>query len=233
MKPTTLILSCVHAVKTVPDEYAFLFAEHQSILDSHHAVDIGSFAITQHLSQILNCEYTYTSVSRLLIDCNNNGNYAHCFSEYSKILPKNEKQKLIAQYHKPFRQQTESLIQKYIDAGHQALHISIRSFASVVDATVRNAGIGLLYDSHRHAEKEVARLWHGLLLQQTAYRIRMNYPYAGSHEGFIGALRKRHVEKDYLGIELEINQALLQHKESFEEITCAISISLQELLQLL
>ena len=102
------------------------------------------------------------------------------------------------------------------------------------EGITRNAGIGLLYDPKRHGEKEVAREWAGLLNQQTpTYRVRMNYPYSGSSDGFTTTLRKQHPEKDYLGIELEINQTLVKDEESLNAVISALSQSLKELLQLL
>ncbi len=233
MKSTILIISCEHAVNTVPPEYQHLFEKNKSILESHHAIDFGSLAIAKRLSESLNCEYTQSNVTRLLVDCNRNGNHTHCFSDYTKLLSKTEKQQLLTQFHHPFHQQTKGLIQASIDSNQQVLHLSIHSFAPVLNGNIRNAGIGLLYDSHRHGEKEVARQWSSLLIHQTAYRIRMNYPSSCINEGFINSLRKRYVERDYLGIELQINQALLQDAESLDEIVDALSISLRELMQLL
>ena len=233
MKPTMLIISCEHAVNAVPEEYQHLFDKNKSILQSSHAIDFGSLAIAQRLSHDLNCQLTQSSVTRLLVDCNRNDNHAHCFSEYSKPLSKTEKQHLLDQYYHPFRQETEHLIKTNIDSNQQVLHLSIHSFAPVLNGQVCNAGIGLLYDSHRHAEKEVARLWNSLLIHQTAYRIRMNYPASCISEGFISSLRKQYLEQDYLGLELQVNQALIENSESIDEIINALSISLKELMQLL
>ena len=61
----------------------------------------------------------------------------------------------------------------------------------------------------------------------------MNYPYHGNTDCFITTMRKRYSELDYLGFEIESNQALLEEKTSRNEIAQALSSSLQELLQLL
>lgn len=233
-KPISLLISCEHAVNTVPSAYSDLFKGQEHVLQTHRGIDLGALEIANHLNQIFACSYTQATVSRLLIDCNRSLAHTHCFSEFTKGLPVAEKQYLIDQYYLPFRQQTENLIKAQVESGCQVLHLSIHSFTPELDGVVRNAGIGLLYDHARHGEQEVARIWRGLLLQQTpAYRVRMNYPYHGNTDGFTTAMRKIYTEHDYLGFEVEINQALLEDKASVEEVASALSSSLQELLQLL
>ena len=234
MKPTVLFISCEHAVNTVPPAYLPLFQQHQDLLETHRGKDFGALEIATHLSKTFDCELTVATVSRLLIDCNRSINNAHCFSEITQAFPALDKQKIIDTYYLPYRKKTETIIQNLINSGHQVLHISSHSFTPVFEGITRNAGIGLLYDPKRHGEKEVAREWAGLLNQQTpTYRVRMNYPYSGSSDGFTTTQRKQHPEKDYLGIELEINQTLVKDEESLNAVISALSQSLKELLQLL
>lgn len=234
MKPTVLFISCEHAVNEVPKPYLHLFHRHESILQTHRAIDFGALEIALHLSKVFACEYNLASVTRLLIDCNRSLSNAHCFSEFTQELPQNEKQKLIDEYYLPYRTKTEALIQKHIDLGHQVLHISSHSFTPVFNGVTRNAGICLLYDPSRHGEKEVAREWRGLLSQYTpSYRVRMNYPYRGVSDGFTSTLRKKHPEKNYLGLELEINQTLVEDKESLHTLITILAESLKELMLLL
>lgn len=234
MKPTVLVISCEHAVNTVPDRFQAVFQEHQSVLTTARAVDFGALEITEYLHQTLGCAYTHSNITHLLIDCNRSLMHQSCFSSYARHLSKLDKQYLIDHYYIPFRQQTCDHIQGHIDQGKQVLHLSIHTFPASRGNVVRNAGIGILYDSQRHGEKEVARLWHGLLMQQTpAYRIRMNYPYSGSNDNFACTLRSNYTEHDYLGLEVECNQALIQDQTSFHELKTVLSHSLAELLQLL
>lgn len=234
MKSTVLFISCEHAVNTVPPSYLPLFQQHQSLLETHRGKDFGAQDIAVHLSRALACDHALATVSRLLIDCNRSLNNAQCFSEVTASLPPIEKKRLIDNYYLPYRKKTETLIQNLIDNDQQVLHISSHSFTPIFEGVTRNAGIGLLYDPKRHGEKEVAREWRGLLAQQEpTYRVRMNYPYSGCSDGFTTALRKKHPEKDYLGIELEINQTLVYDKDSLKTLMNALTISLKELLQLL
>jgi predicted N-formylglutamate amidohydrolase len=233
MKPTILFLSCEHATNAVPPNYRHVFHQHESLLETHRAIDLGSEAIIRQLSQTFGCEYITASVTRLLIDCNRSLSHATCFSEFSKSLSTAEKQQLIDKYYLPYRQKTEDMIKHHIDKGHQVLHLSIHTFTPILNGIPRNTGIGLLYDPKHHGEKEVVRQLHGILSQQTDYRIRLNYPYRGNTDSFTTYLRKRYPQTDYLGIELEVNQALVENKACLESVTQALSNSLSELLQLL
>lgn len=234
MKPIALVISCEHAVNSVPATYQHLFTGREAVLNSHHALDIGTLNIAKHLHQMFSCDYIQAPVTRLLIDCNRSLTHPQCFSEFTKHLSSVEKQQLIDSFYQPYRQTAERLIKEKIDGGHQVLHLSIHSFIPECDGILRNAGIGLLYDHTRHAEQEVARIWKSLLFQQTpTYRIRMNYPYHGHSDAFTSTLRKQYNEHHYLGFEVESNQALLLNKESCDEVAHALSSSLQELLQLL
>lgn len=234
MKPTILFISCEHAVNIIPSSHLHLFQEQMTILNSSQAFDIHAQTISKYISQKLACDYVEAPVSRLLIDCNRSISHSHCFSTFTKSLTRLEKQELIEHYYQPFRQQAQNLIQAHINQNKQVLHLSIHTFTPTTNGQVRNAGIGILYDSHRHGEKEVSRLWHGLLSQQTpAYRIRMNYPFSGNFDAFINQLRKQYTERDYLGLIVECNQALLTDKTSLTELSDVLTNSLDELLQLL
>lgn len=235
MKNTVLVLSCEHAVNHVPKDYVDLFKGHQLILNSHRGLDIGAEAIANHLSQSFQCGYNKATISRLLIDCNRSLNNKRCFTEFSQPLSREDKQELIDTYYLPYRYRTEQEIDKQIAAGLQVLHLSIHTFIPVLNGQVRTADIGILYDPARHGEKEVARIWHGLLINQSenSFRIRKNYPYSGKSDGFTRSLRQRQREENYLGIELEVNQALIKDTKPFNQLLETLTDSLSELLQLL
>lgn len=234
MKPTRVVISCEHAVNTIPKAYLPLFALEQSVLQTHRAIDFGAQNMAETIGKTLSCGYTQAQVSRLLIDCNRTLSHPTCFSDYSAPLSQSEKQILIDQYYLPFRNEVTQKIQTAIDAGYQVIHLSIHSFTPVFNDVVRNADVGLLYDPTRHGEKEVARVLRGLVLQKSpSLRVRMNYPYDGKSDGFASFLRKQHQERDYLGFEIETNQALVSRQVEFDEWKAHLSHSLQELLAII
>lgn len=233
MKALRLIISCEHGGNDIPPRYQPLFSNHINVLETHQGLDIGALAIAKALSERFSCPLYYTTVSRLLIDCNRSLHNPRCFSEFSKSLSKNEKKVLIDTYYLPYRQQVEKYIANNIQQGLQVLHLSIHSFTPTLHGQIRHTAIGLLYDSSRHAEKEIATRWQNILLRHpTAYRIRLNYPYLGKNDGLTTAIRKHHTQKEYLGIEVEINQQLLNDDASCQQVVDTLATTLNELLAL-
>ncbi|MCR9192036.1 MAG: N-formylglutamate amidohydrolase [Gammaproteobacteria bacterium] len=234
MKPTVLVISCEHAVNKVPAKYADLFAHKKLLLKTPRAYDIGATQIATYLQKHLDCEYVKTKITRLLIDCDHSLQHKHCFSKYSKKLSTDQKDHLIETYYNPFYQELQDIIEAHIAAGRQVLHVSIYTFMPIFKGMFLNTGIGILYDSYRHGEKEVARIIHGLLMQETpAYKIRLNYPFSGKNDHILQSFRKSFAEKDYLGIKLGVNQALLSPPKEGRAIREAVTNSLSELLMLL
>jgi len=208
MKKIALVISCEHAVNSIPQKYKSLFASFEDLLNTHRGIDFGALEIAQHLNKTLVCELVTATASRLLIDCNRSL-HLQCFSEVTQSLSSEEKKVIINQYYLPFRQQVSTLIHNYINQGLQVWHLSIHSFTPVLNDIVRSADIGLLYDPKRVSEKVLASQWQKELKKQAPqYRVRLNYPYKGISDGFTVALRKQWSQSDYAGIELESNQAL-------------------------
>ncbi|KTC65256.1 N-formylglutamate amidohydrolase (plasmid) [Legionella adelaidensis] len=234
MKSTRIVISCEHAQEKVPKEYAHLFATHKEIKESHEGYDFGALEIARFLSKALDTPFSYSQVNRLLIDCNRSLSNPRCFSKFTRALAKKEKQTLIDNYYLPYREETEKNILNLIKKDYQVLHLAIHSFTPMLNGVRRNTAIGLLYDPKRHGEAEVARAWHGILKnQQPHYKVRKNYPYKGNTDGFTTSLRKKHNQMDYLGIEVECNQALLHNKKSSQHVAETLLESLHELLQFL
>lgn len=234
MKQTVLLISCEHAVDTVPEEYHYLFETPEAKRHLKKSSDLGAKFVARTIAEQLGCPIVENNVSRLLIDCNRSLNHSRCFSKYTRQLSNTDKEFLITHFYQPFRTKAKELIEQNIQAGHQVLHVSLHTFTPVLKGFRQNAGIGLLYDSKRHGEKEVARIWHGLLLQETLpYRIRYNYPFPGNSDNHTKSLRRAYSEKDYLGIEVEINQALFAVTNAEIELSEALSHSLNELMSVL
>ena len=232
-KPVIIILSCEHAVNTIPPEFERYFTEHSALLNSHRGIDFGAAAIARHLSQSLNCYLLSATISRLLIDYNRTLNQPGCFSEISKNSPDALKQTLIESYYQPYRQQIIKQINTSIAEGYQVWHLSIHSFTPVMDGVVRETDIGILYDPARESEKRLVRRWQQLLKSHDKHwRTRLNYPYKGTADGFTTHLRSEYADSDYLGIEMECNQALMQDTSNLARMSKLLECTLLKLLHL-
>ena len=93
------------------------------------------------------------------------------------------------------------------------MHFSIHSFTPRLGHKVRNTDIGLLYDPARKTERKLC-----ISLQDTMreisgeWNVRRNYPYRGNADGFTTWLRKKYNDKQYCGIEIEVNQKIFSDK---------------------
>lgn len=229
---TAIIISCEHAVNTIPTAYQHLFHQEPDVMNSHYAFDIGAIDIAKHISQALQCPLIEATASRLLIDCNRSLHNAHCFSSVTKRLPQHEKKNIIDHYYSPFRQAVDMFIHEHVSKGIPVIHLSIHSFTPILNNIIRNTDIGLLYDPSRFLEKKWAIQWRNqLLAENPTYRVRMNYPYRGTSDGFVTTLRKQYPERYYLGFEIENNSALTQDAPTRNTLSQGLSSSLRPLCQ--
>ncbi|MBI2786986.1 MAG: N-formylglutamate amidohydrolase [Legionella longbeachae] len=229
MKKIALIISCEHAVNTIPSPYQSLFEPFKNLLESHEGIDSGALEIALHFKEVFSCDLIQSHTSRLLIDYNRSLNN-RCFSEITKKLPKQKKQEIITQYYLPYRQRVIDHIEKHLATGAQVIHCSIHSFSPVLKKVIRNAEIGFLYDPQRPLEKKIAKEWRLEVKKQTGeYRIKMNYPYKGNSDGFTTTLRKKYLAEEYIGIEIELNQALTRNQNSLIHLKNCLSISFSKL----
>lgn len=201
-----IIITCEHAGRELPIQYLPLFQRYESLLDTHRAWDPGALDLARHLSNGLNAPIYYTETTRLLIETNRSIRHKQLFSEVSATLPKEEKKNVIQKYYSPFRMEVEREIEDKIKSGKSVWHFSIHSFSPVMDGIHRNADIGILFDPKRASEKTLAKNWRSILNEfAPVLKVRFNYPYLGTADGFATHLRKKHLSA-YLGIELEVNQ---------------------------
>jgi predicted N-formylglutamate amidohydrolase len=155
----------------------------------------------------LACPLFETKVSRLLIEVNRSTHHPCLFSEFSKSLPAQTRQKLLQEYYLPYRTAIETRIRRSIGTGHKVIHISVHSFAPQLNGEVRNADVALLYDPSRRSESHFCNEWIDQIKKcRSDWKVRRNYPYRGVSDGLTTYLRKQFDSKQYLGIELEVNQ---------------------------
>jgi predicted N-formylglutamate amidohydrolase len=210
-----LLISCEHGGNDIPPVLATEVSIPVNVLNSHRGLDIGALALAKQCSADA---FYYHTVTRLLIDVNRSLHHPNVFSEFSRTLSTSIKQNLIQQYYLPYRQAVEKTIAQWIAEGHNVLHLSVHSFTPEFKGEVRNADIGLLYDPQRPLEVAVIKQWLKQFKCDTDFKVRCNYPYRGTADGFTTGLRKR-FSKQYAGIELETNQQLWQQKAALVQQT--------------
>ncbi len=199
-----LVLTCEHGGNDIPETYKKQFPNDE-VLKTHRGYDIGALDVFQYLKPLSDVSF-YSTTSRLLVELNRSLHHNMLFSEFTKHLSKIEKDNIIKDYYFPYRIIVEDKIHDYLKQSEKVLHLSIHSFTPKFNGKIRNCDIGLLYDSQQKKEQEFCKHLKKLLLKDNPnLNVRFNYPYLGKADGFTTFLRKQ-FPKNYIGIEIEVNQ---------------------------
>ena len=232
MRIAHLLLTCEHGGNRVPARYAFLFASAHArrALAGHRGADLGALALARALARALGAPLHAATVTRLLVDLNRSHARPAVFSEFSRRLDERARAAVLERYYAPHRARVEAGIRA---ARGLVCHIGVHSVAPALAGTVRRADVGLLYDPARAREARFCRAWAlALKSRDAALHVRRNYPYLGKSDGLTTELRRRFAETRYLGVELEVNQALLTGAAAARgRIARTLAASLATLLQ--
>ena len=205
-----LILTCEHAGNEIPEAYASYFSRAEAVLKTHRGYDPGALDLFRELSALAIFQQEYM-ISRLLVEPNRSLGHEQLFSEYTAQLQETQKEKILHEFYLPYRNYIESRIGDLISGGKEVLHISVHTFTPELNGETRNADIGILFDPARKGEEEFSKMFQKCLFQQDSnLKVRFNYPYLGVDDGFTTYLRER-FPKQYLGIELEVNQKFVKN----------------------
>jgi predicted N-formylglutamate amidohydrolase len=213
------VITCEHGGNSIPGAFASLFfdAEAQHALNSHRGWDPGALALFDRLEPLADFSNAAT-VSRLLVELNRSLFHHNLFSKFTKGLSDQDRTLVLEKYYTPYRQKVQAAIKQLIEEGHVVYHLSIHSFTPVLDGVVRNADIGLLYDPLRRLENDLCNQWKNIFLRLIPeVRIRFNYPYKGTDDGFTTHLRKQFPD-NYAGIEFELNQEWANDDQAYSII---------------
>lgn len=207
-----VLITCEHGGNRIPSAYRPLFAGWQSLLDSHRAYDMGALDVARDCVRRLQpawpVELVVATTSRLVVDLNRSIAHHRLHGEPVRRLDARARAAIIARHYDPYRRRVQRAVEQATGGGARVAHVSCHSFTPSLDGRQRGADIGLLYDPRRANEQRLARAWRAALLEaQPALRVRLNYPYRGTADGLTTSLRRRFRERDYAGIELEVNQA--------------------------
>jgi predicted N-formylglutamate amidohydrolase len=207
-----IVVSCEHGGNAVPARYRPLFKPHVAALASHHGYDRGALAMSRALAAAFGAPLVAAMTTRLLVDLNRSRGHPQLYSFVTRSASAALRREIFERHYLPHRRRVETLISGSIRAGRPTLHLSCHSFTASLEGVERNADLGLLYDPARGEEAELCAAWQReLKILAPDLRVRRNYPYLGSSDGFTTWWRQRHPDTVYLGIELELNQATMVH----------------------
>lgn len=231
MPETRLLLSCEHASNAVPREFAPLFHSRRALLATHRGFDLGALAVARQLARATGAPLFATRVTRLLVDANRSPGHPALFSEWTRGLPESERRALLARYHAPHWRRVRAEVARLQRAGARAVHVGVHSFTPRWRGALREIDVGLLYDPARPPEAAFCDAWHAALRRaDPSLRVRRNAPYRGLSNCLPTALRRELAPRRYLGLELELSQALLARAGSRRRLARLVADTLREAL---
>lgn len=202
------VVTCEHASNAVPRGCEHLFRGAQRSLDSHRGWDPGARALARRVGGLLGTTAICGRHTRLLVDLNRSPGNPNVFGPAVRRLSRGERADLLARYHEPHWKLVRDAVPR--NGRRPTIHLAIHSFVPALDGAPRRVDIGLLYDPGREEERALCRAWQrGLQRTWPDRRVRRNRPYRGTSDGLTTALRRELPASTYLGIEIEVNQALL------------------------
>ncbi|MBW2520285.1 MAG: N-formylglutamate amidohydrolase [Deltaproteobacteria bacterium] len=205
-----LVISCEHAVNTIPHAFQKLFDGREGVLSTHRGFDPGALDLALYLADNLLAPCFTTLISRLLVDHNRSPQSHSLWSEFSDALPQEQKQKLLDSYYLPFRAMTGDWIHSRISRGCGIIHLSVHSFTPTYNGKIRDFDIGVLYVPSREKERDFGRAWQAnIKAARPDLKVRLNQPYRGTADCHQATYRHAYSTRQYLALELEVNQRLL------------------------
>jgi predicted N-formylglutamate amidohydrolase len=202
------ILTCEHASNVIPARFVELFAKKGALLETHRGYDIGARHYAMAIARALECPLVCGHFTRLLVDLNRSSDSSQVFSPITKDLDQSTRREILSRYYTPFRTKVRQLVEQKVSSGVCVIHISCHTFTPILGKSERKMDLGVLYDPHRVFEKSIAKTIRQKLKAETSMCVRCNAPYRGASDGHVTGLRKLFSPDQYVGIELEVNQAL-------------------------
>ncbi|MBO6719847.1 MAG: N-formylglutamate amidohydrolase [Rhizobiaceae bacterium] len=221
-----IFLVCEHASARIPPEFRNLGLTGDA-LTSHIAWDPGALDTALAMSDMLGAPLVYSTVSRLIYDCNRPPESSAAMPARSEVyqVPGNidlaaaDKRKRVETYYRPFERSIEAML----DArGANSVLVTVHSFTPVFNGTKRDVEIGILHD-------EDARLADALLHVADGYDIRRNEPY-GPADGVTHTLRRHAQARNLLNVMIEIRNDLLVTPDQCQAMAAHLARWLEEAL---
>jgi predicted N-formylglutamate amidohydrolase len=204
------LITCEHGGNRVPRRHVALFRGKERLLASHRGWDPGALAFARALARATGAPLVAATTTRLLVDLNRSPHNPRVFSSITRGLPLEERHELLARHHAPYWRRVRESILQLQGRGRSVCHLGVHGFAPLPAGARLDFEVGLLYDARRSEERGLARAWQKRLREfAPELRVRRNAPYRGDADGLTTALRRDFGPREYLGLELELNQRVL------------------------
>ncbi|MEX2381615.1 MAG: N-formylglutamate amidohydrolase [Opitutales bacterium] len=217
------VITCEHASPDIPDRWKSLLGPFCETCEPHQLWDPGAVEIGAHLANMLEAPFFKGEQTRLLVDLNRSPHHPTLFSSPVQELPDSQRTHILTTHYYPFRHEMIRLLDTLVTEDQPIIHLSVHSFTPHLNGESRDADFGLLYDPDSLWEREAAELeLYHLQIARPELVCRANYPYLGTDDGHVTALRLAFGRHRYLGLELEFNQKLplVEEAEGYARWIC-------------
>ena len=206
-----IIISCEHASNFIPPEFENLGLGGEA-QQSHIAWDLGSLAVAEEMSALLDAPLVAQCVSRLVYDCNRPLDATDTIIEKSEIydIPGNRgidaagRNERKNKYYEPFRAGLDEIIKMRMVRDRGPVLITVHSFTPVFDGEKRNIDIGIVHDSDSRLADEIITIANS----DNTLNVKRNEPY-GPDDGVTFTLVEHAVSRGLLNVMIEIRNDLI------------------------
>lgn len=176
------VLVCDHASNRIPAPYRDLGLGPIDRL-RHIAWDPGALAVSLQLVALLDAPLVYSTVSRLVVDCNRTPGVPDLVPEISETttIPGNrgidayERARRVAAFHAPYHDAIAALLDRRAAMGLETILVAMHSFTPIYKGVARPWPIGFI---HGVDTAYTRRVVDALKLVEPALNIGWNEPYA-------------------------------------------------------
>jgi predicted N-formylglutamate amidohydrolase len=202
----TLVLSCEHAVCSVPEWHRERFKNAQDLLTSYRGWDPGALNLAQAFAIKFRTPLTHGEITRLLIDLDLAPDNPQRFGQNLEDLTDDQLRRMNQRYHGAYLDAIRQRIRSGIGVSPPVVHLSVHTFSPESDLAPPDCDIAVLYDPARQNETLLAGTWIAAL-RAAAPDLAISDNPPGSSGEVLHVLRNEYDPGSYLALRLEVCQA--------------------------
>lgn len=205
----SVLISCEVGGNRIPAEIAAMARATGDALPKQTACgDETAKYLAERMSSRLYAPLIANEDSSQLIDVTHSLHHRQLFPKRTRGWTAENRQWLIDQIHTPYRERVREGIRQMFRHFPYVIHLSIRSFPLKQGGKIRRADAGLLYDPGQDDEVDLCLDWIDEMYELIPMlRVRRNYPRRGTTDSLTKSMRSEFADRNYLGIEVLVNQA--------------------------
>lgn len=198
------------------------------------APDLAALYVARRMADYLAAPLVTNDSLPALIDVSRSLHHHHLFSSWTRGWSAIDRQRLIDSIYHPYRERLRTELRRGLSRSSSVVHLSIRTFPSRQNRTIRRADMGLLYDPASTGEVDLALDWIDEMYDELPMlRVRRNYPLRGTRDGITKAMRGEFAGQRYIGMELAINRAWVGRSTAIrDEVIDGIGWTLETVLEI-